>query len=137
MFAFARNPSRLSVLGIAAACRTACNVFTGDRVCTLELRTSLSVNVIDSQSGARIDSGSTVVVLGGAVHDSVTVPAQGNLSFPTAWWYENEVPAGTYSVFVRKTGYTDWTRSGVVIKAGECHVSSPAQLTAAMQRMGS
>jgi hypothetical protein len=56
---------------------------------------------------------------------------------PTAWWDENEVPAGTYSVFVRKVGYADWARTGLVIEAGDCgHIISPAPLTAALQRLG-
>jgi len=76
-----------------------------------------------------------VGVVGGTVHDSLTVTAQGNPSQATAWWDEARVPPGTYSVFVHKAGYADWTRNGVVIKAGECHVTSPAQLTAALQRL--
>ncbi len=137
MFTFARNPSRLIALEVAVACMTGCQLFPTDRVCTQEARTSLTVNVIDSQSGARLDSGSTVIVVGGTVHDSVTATAQGNPFMATAWWDEARVPAGTYSVFVRRAGYADWTRNGVVIKAGECHVTSPAELTAALQRLGS
>jgi hypothetical protein len=58
-------------------------------------------------------------------------------SFPTALWFENEVPAGTYTVSVHRVGYVDWTKGGVVIKADDCHVTSPAILTAALQRTGS
>ena len=127
---------KLIVLEVAAFCLTVCSFTTGT-VCTAELRTSLSVTVTDAQTGVRLDSGSTVVVVGSRIHDSIVVSAPVPPSFPTALWFENEVPAGTYSVAVHRAGYVDWSRSGVVIKADECHVTSPANLTAALQRLGS
>ena len=131
-----RNSLKLIVLEVAAFCLTVCS-FTTDRVCTLEARSSLSVTVTDAQSGVRLDSGSTVVVVGSRIHDSIVVSAPAPPSYPTALWFENEVPAGTYSVSVHRAGYLDWSRSGVVIKADECHVTSPANLTAALQRSSS
>jgi hypothetical protein len=111
---------------------TSCNT---DGLCTAIDRTSLIVTVVDAQSGARIDSGSTVVVTGEGLHDSISVPDSSRFA-PTAVWHESEIPAGTYSVAVRKPGYTDWTRDGVVIKRDGCHVTFPANLTAALQRLG-
>lgn len=133
----ARPLASVFALGVGiAAGMTACS-FSTDRVCTLEARSSLSVNVVDAQSGARLDSGSTVVVTGSGVHDSITVSAPRPASLPTALWLESEVPAGTYTVSVHRAAYLDWTRSGVVIKAGECHIAAAANLTAALQRSGS
>lgn len=125
-----RTPLLLTAAGIVIC--TGCN--TND-VCNAIDKTSLIVTVVDSQSGARIDSGSTVVVTGGGLRDSVVVP-DSSRGLPTAVWRESEVPAGTYSISVHKSGYADWIRNGVVIKRDGCHVTT-ANLTAALQRSGS
>ena len=125
--------ARTPLLMIAAVI-VICTGCTND-VCNAIDKTSLMVTVVDSQSGARIDSGSTVFVIGEGLRDSVIVPDPSR-GIPTAVWRESEIPAGTYSVSVHKLGYADWARNGVVIKRDGCHVTT-ANVTAALQRTGS
>jgi hypothetical protein len=43
--------------------------------------------------------------------------------------------AGTYAVTVTATGYAEWTTSGVVVTADECHVI-PVRLEPRLQPAG-
>ncbi|MDH5761023.1 MAG: carboxypeptidase-like regulatory domain-containing protein [Gemmatimonadota bacterium] len=98
-----------------------CDILDPDLVCTEEMRYGVNVTVVDAGSGSPITEG-----LGGTL-------TEGSFSEVMAVW-DNRLMgagerAGTYTVQVQATGYADWTRQGVVVLAGECHVE-PAALTA-------
>lgn len=102
-----------------------------ETVCTLEARAGVNVTVTDSVSGTPVASAITVIVQDGAYRDSTTVPAgspQGSNSVGSAWERE-----GVYSVTVHADGYSIWTRSGVRVESGECHVKA-SSVSAKLQR---
>jgi hypothetical protein len=106
-------------------------------VCTAEYRFGLAVYVTDSVTGAPAASGARLVTdIGG-------VPVDTTLDFPTSFPAGRPdldaqalagagERAGTYRVTVRKAGYRDWVRTGVVVTADVCHVRTTV-LTALIQ----
>jgi hypothetical protein len=101
-------------------------------VCTAEFRYGLSVYVKDSQTGAAIASGASLVARDGSFKDSVGYPsARPDLdAFPLLSAGER---AGTYQITVSRLGYAPWSRSDIRITGNECHVN-PVSLTALLQR---
>ncbi len=100
-------------------------------VCTMEFRYGLGVRVKDSLSGAWIASGSTIVVRDGTYADSVVVPANRPDLDAGISSFAGE-RAGSYSVSVRRAGYTDWLQSTIVVTKDECHVK-PVGITAQLR----
>lgn len=111
----------------ALACGKAVND-PGGLVCTTEARAAISVTMVDSLTGSAAGmTGTWARAVDGAYRDSTgffTPPGVSGASAGLA--YER---AGTYAVTVHANGYRDWTKSGVVVTAGECHVNG-VQLTA-------
>ena len=89
-------------------------------VCDLSFEYGMSIYVRDSASGAGLANGSTVVVRDGSFLDSLaatfTTPSDG--PFLSAG-----ERAGTYTVTVLHNGYQTWTKAGVVVTRGACHVN--------------
>jgi hypothetical protein len=84
---------------------------------------SIAVLVRDDATGAFIGAGATLVQRDGAFVDSVSFPADA----PTY----NTVPlathdalerAGEYTITVRRAGFADWERTGIVVSDGRCNV---------------
>lgn len=94
-------------------------------ICTAEARAAVNLRIQDSASGAGIAAGTTVVLRDGAFVDSLSIPADrtdlNDQPLSTMNTYER---AGRYDITVRRNGYATWTRSGVVVTAGECHVNA-------------
>lgn len=106
------------------------------RVCTLELRSTIIVNVTDAKTGASAAVGSTVIVRGAALYDSVFVTT---LVLPPSTAYlswEDRIKGGRYTVQVRKPGYLDWIKTDVDVPSDECH-SGPGPLVTAMLQTNS
>lgn len=102
--------------------------------CTDEARASVSVTVLDSVSGAPLGRGVSVVLQDGAWVDSTLfgdAPFWDGMPLTTERAYERP---GTYAVRVHRRGYASWTRNGVVVTQGPCHVNGVA-LTARLQRV--
>jgi hypothetical protein len=96
----------------------ACNIPT---ICTASLEFGMSIYVRDSASGAGLANGSTVIVRDGSLLiDSLetTFPSSSDGPFPSAG-----ERAGTYTVTVLHNGFQTWTKSGVVVTRGTCHVN--------------
>ncbi len=110
-----RHLPLLPTLLLLAAC--------GDNLlCTTEARAGVSVTVVDAATNQPIPE-YRGIVRDGSYSDS--------LRFGGAA-YER---AGTYSVTVEADGYLTWTRAGVVVTDGACHVNGVA-LRAEMLRVG-
>jgi hypothetical protein len=101
--------------------------------CSDELRSAMRVDIVDSLTGAPAAAGATVWVRGNAFLDSVHV-ADSATTAAAAYWMEDKVRGGTYSVEVRKAGYRVWVRESIRIDADRCHVRSFAFVTARLQR---
>jgi len=87
------------------------------------------VTVRHGVTGQSLVSGSTLVVRGSAWADSVTYesvpPTVTSISLS-----EDQLPAGTYAVEVRHSGYQTWTYGGVSILYSSCGLATPVHLTA-------
>ena len=114
----------VAVTFTAAGC-SAGGILDGN-VCTLEARASITVDVRDSASNAIVGRGSTIIARDGAVSDTADTRIDG----PFALFFER---AGTYTVSVTQTGYQPWSRTGVQVTKGSCHVNGVA-LTARLQK---
>jgi hypothetical protein len=124
---------RLSpLLALSLLTLTGCELIT-DPVCTLEAVSGLHVTVEDSLTGAPAASGAQLIAQDGAFADTVSFPPNRPELDAQALESARERP-GTYTLTVRKPGFIDWIRSGVVVTKGECHVR-PVALTARLQRV--
>lgn len=137
-----KSPSRalacivgyVAVLLTAASCKSEpLNPDPDGVVCTLEARSAVTVRIEDSASGAGIAAGATLVLRDGAFVDSLAVPANrtdlNDFPLSTMNTYER---AGQYDITVRRNGYATWTRTGVAVTAGVCHVNG-VTVTARLQ----
>jgi hypothetical protein len=124
-------PRLYALLAVTGLLLPACDLIAP--VCTLEAVAGLNVTVEDSLTGAPAASGAQLIAPDGAFADTVSFPPNrpdlDPQPLPSAW----ERP-GTYTVTVRKSGYVDWVRRGVLVTAGKCHVRAVA-LTARLQRI--
>lgn len=102
-------------IGAATWAFAACN---GD--CVAIAGPAFVVDVTDARSGALLAAGSTLVVRGIAGADSVSYPDH-VVSERSIVLVEGRVPAGIYTVEVRREGYATWVRSGVTLReSGDC-----------------
>ena len=117
----------VAVLGLCAL--AGCGVFEQD--CTTDARPALSVSVVDSLTGGLPLSDSIIgVARDGGFSDTVRYPVFEGMS-PLFLAYER---AGTYQVDVHAEGYASWSRQGIRVDKGECHVRG-AQLVAKLVRL--
>ena len=95
------------------------------RMCTDEARAAVNLRIQDSASGAGIAAGATIVLRDGAFVDSLAISVDrtdlNDWPLSTMNTYER---VGRYDITVRRNGYATWTRTGVVVTAGECHVNA-------------
>lgn len=102
-------------------------------VCTAELRSTITVEVVDAMTDAAIPVGATVIVRGAAFYDSVVVASA--LFTPrvayVAW--ENNAKEGRYTVEVRKPGYMNWIDNDVRVPGDRCHSGPGPLVTARLQ----
>lgn len=121
-----------------AACAKGGN--SGDRatetICTMELRSSLAVEIYDERGRLNDPTGVTVVVRGPTFRDSVVLTR--DVSDLTAQYmvFEDRAGPGDYDVSVRRPGYRPWERRGVRIRGDACHVTAPASLKAVLEPLG-
>lgn len=95
--------------------------------CTLQENSTIMFQVRDSISGQGAALGATVIVRGATVYDSVYVATTARNDSVLAYVAnEYNVPAGQYTVTVRKPGYAQWQQAAVVT-GGPCH-SGPGPL---------
>ena len=107
--------------------RTVSDSLTVLVACTSEFRYGLSVMVTDSISGALVNAPADFYLRDGAYVDSAR-------AHPSGYWMSAGERAGTYELTVRAQGYREWTRSGIVVTRGICHVDG-VSVTARLQRL--
>ncbi|MEW5929824.1 MAG: carboxypeptidase-like regulatory domain-containing protein [Gemmatimonadota bacterium] len=100
------------LLPLAAGCTTP---FAG-RDCTTDVRPAVSVQLRDARSGAALTGPATATARDGTYLDTQEIGA-----LDSDLRLAQERP-GVYEVAVRKQGYREWTRAGVRVRDGECHV---------------
>jgi hypothetical protein len=113
----------------AAAC--------GDKVCTLQPRYSVVVDVVDSVTNVSLAHRSSLIVdsFFGGVYDSVYHEASNpNDSLHLNPLRSGHQYGGTFEVRVRRAGYQTWTKKGVRVEGDDCGASYPALLVARLQR---
>lgn len=121
-------PSRIrnALIVAAATMSIGCSVFD-PLVCTTEARAGITVEVLDSVTNAPVGEGATITATDGAsVYSAITYD-----DYPGPYQLAHE-KAGEFAVTVRKSGYAPWSRDGVRVTRGECHVHT-VQLTALLQ----
>lgn len=109
-----------------------CDLIDGPGViCTANFVFGLSVAVQDSTTGAPAASGAELIARDGAYADTAGFPP-GRPDLDAQPLVSAGERPGTYTVTVRKPGFVDWVRSGVVVTADECHVHT-VELTARLR----
>jgi hypothetical protein len=96
--------------------------------CTREARAGITVDVRDSTTNALVGRGSRIIARAGAVADTSTDTPISDGPFSLAFEH-----AGTYTVSVTQAGYQPWTKGGVEVTKGTCHVNAVA-LTARLEK---
>lgn len=123
-----RMPSRTRNTAIVAftALLASCDILTG-LDCTMDARAAITVDVLDSITNAPVGEGATITASNGTtVYSAITYD-----DYPGPYQLANE-NAGEFTVTVQKPGYARWTRDGVRVTRGECHVRT-VHLTALLQ----
>jgi hypothetical protein len=125
--------SRLVGPALAAVALAACNlVESREPICTGVFVWGLRVTVQDSVTGAPAASGAQLIARDGAYADTSAFPPDRPDLDGQPLVGAGERP-GTYTVTVRKSGFMEWVRTGVVVTADECHVR-PVDVAARLQR---
>lgn len=127
-------PALASALVAGAIVAASCGRPTdgSEITCSKELRPAIEVDVFDARTGIPAAAGATVL-LSGSAQDSVTAPTSSGALVIAKVWYEDRVKAGSYSVTVRKPGYSDWTQSNIHVQSDQCHVRTFERLAARLE----
>lgn len=104
-----------------------CDFLSGPVVCTTEARPAINVEIRDSVTNTSIVGDGRVIVADGSFADTV-LTATGFDVVGLA----HERP-GNYTVTVDRTGYQTWTRPGIQVRGGTCHVQT-VSVVALLQR---
>ena len=126
-------------MALALLLATGCSLLEPAVSCTEELRVSLEVDVLDAQTLQSAAPGSTVLLTGATLRDSVTVPTSSPPPYHppiAAVWTEDKVGPGAYTVEVEKPNYQPWSQSNVRIVGDRCHVKSLVDVTAKLVPVG-
>jgi hypothetical protein len=116
------------LLGVFLFVVAGCGNFPfGPQACDLEARPALRVNVTDARSGAP-DSAS-VTARDADFVETVTLRRYGEATALEAQLAHER--AGTYTVTVDAPGYNAYSRSGLRVRGGTCHVRT-VELDAAL-----
>lgn len=128
-----RRAVRVPTLVAAALAVSGCDSLAPDPiVCTAEARPAVSVTIVDSATNVPRAHRASVILQEGTYVDSVQVPDDPMWeAYPVSPPRSHE-RAGTYEVRVRREGYRLWTRTGVAVREGPCHVST-VSLTARLE----
>lgn len=114
-----RATHRVAPLFLALAL-AGCDTFA-PRACTTEFVYGIAVTVIDAETRAPVTEGLSGVTVEDGLTSEMDVAANVLLGAG-----ENE---GIHAVVITATGYDLWTRNGVRVQGGPCHVTT-VELTA-------
>jgi hypothetical protein len=113
--------------GILVLALASCSGTSDPIACTAQFVYGITAHVVDSITGLPVSDG-----VSGSVQDGSYTETM--MSFGSDLVGAGERP-GIYAVTVTATGYTEWTASGVVVTADECHVI-PVSLEPRLQLVG-
>lgn len=116
----------VGIVALAVASLTGCETVIDPIACTEIFAYGLSVEVVDSITGAPRATGATLTLTEGSYVESTTESFDGRTMLGAG------ERAGTYGVVVERPDYMTWTAAPVVIGADECHVI-PVSLRAQLQ----
>ena len=114
--------ARTCALVLGTTLIAACDLL-GPRVCNTIALPAISLDVRDSVTDATITEGFRAIARDGTFADTALFP-------PPQLAHER---AGTYTVTVEKEGYQTWSRTGIRVRDGECHVRT-VDLVARLKR---
>jgi len=100
----------------------------GPTICTAQFVYGISLDVVDSGSGAPLADSATMTLRDGNYVESTTLSPDG-LTMTGAG-----ERAGNYTVVVARPQYHNWVRTEVEVTADECHVI-PVKLRAELQKI--
>lgn len=92
-------------------------------VCTAIVMPAVVVAIFDAQSGAPVADSAAGTVADGAYSDSLRAYAFDSSMVLVARAAAYERP-GTYSMLIQRSGYQQWSVSGVRVGMGVCHVNT-------------
>ena len=121
------NVLRTAVVLIGVAGLAGCGGIVGLGDCTDEARPGIAVDLRDAGSNEPITVAARVIARDGAYAETVEIETNGSW-IPLA--HERE---GSYTVTVDAVGYRLWSRSGIPVIDGGCHVRT-VKLTARLER---
>jgi hypothetical protein len=104
---------------------SACKLVPGP--CTTNAAPAVSVAVHDSASNALVGRGAKIIARDGAFADTADITNEYDGPYGLA--HER---TGSYDVTVEQQGYRVWSRAGLNVTRGECHVQT-VSITARLQ----
>ena len=113
---------RTAALVLGATVLASCD-FLGPRICDTAAYPAIRLDVRDSVSDVAISDGFRAIARDGAFADTAVFQ-------PTLLAEERP---GSYTVTVERDGYQTWSRTGVRVRDGECHVRT-VDLVARLKR---
>lgn len=116
------------VLAVAAVSGCSASGTTAPRVCTLNLVPAIVLSVRDAGTHVAVAAGAVVTA---DVHDrrgarSITAVGTDTLFIPVG------TASGSYDLVLKKSGYSDFTRSAVVVPAADPADCHPATVSIAV-----
>jgi hypothetical protein len=112
-------------LGVCVLTLGACEFFTGTGPCDLSIRPAIVVEIRHAQTNGPLADSAAGVVIDGSYSDSLRAWQlfAGPVTAPILERYAAPERAGTYTVFVKRAGFQDWSISGVRVRddGGYCN----------------
>ena len=105
----------------------------GPTLCTTDYRPGIVVAIYDADTGEPAANQVVGYATDGAYADTLMPHGFTGDGKAVSLQGAHERP-GTYSVLLKKSGYTDWLIEGVFVEAGECHVKT-VSLEARLERV--
>ena len=112
----------VGLVAIAAFLCVGCD--DGSLICTTDVVPGISIKVVDAESNLPAACGTTAWILSDSYSEELTGGISCDLpdSLQYAWIHGAHERSGTYSVLLLKEGYAPWSRIGIVVRGGACHV---------------
>lgn len=121
------NVLRTAIALAGVAGLAGCGGILGPGDCTDEARPGITVDLRDADTNGPLTVAARVIARDGAYADTIeTEPS-------LAWVGLAHEREGSYTVTVDAAGYSPWSRSGIPVIDGGCHVRT-IKLTARLER---
>ena len=114
----ASAPAAIAISLLLGAC-------TDPGACTLNIEPGITVRALEAGTGKNVTDGAQGTVVEGTFADSLR-PAQVDEAGRVLLLSAVDERAGTYDVFVERSGYQAVSQSGVRVTEDDCHVNTVA-----------